>query len=138
MYEVPSYLVCIPLGVFKAIRHGSRFDWMSSALVFIGYSIPGWALGTALLVFLGGGSFWSLFPLGGFRPGNWEDLNVWAKITGQIHYMFLPVVCYMVGSFATDTILTKRGRHTLARDVTGADQSPADGHVKQGTAATGM
>ncbi len=104
---VLSYLVCIPLGVFKAIRHGSRFDWMSSALVFIGYSIPGWALGTALLVFLGGGSFWSLFPLGGFRPGNWEYLSLWGKITGQIHYMFLPVVCYMVGSFATDTILTK-------------------------------
>ncbi len=104
---VLSYLVCIPLGVFKAIRHGSRFDWMSSALVFIGYSIPGWALGTALLVFLGGGSFWSLFPLGGFRPGNWEYLSLWGKITGQIHHMFLPVVCYMVGSFATDTILTK-------------------------------
>jgi microcin C transport system permease protein len=80
---------------------------MSSALVFIGYSIPGWALGTALLVFLGGGSFWSLFPLGGFRPGNWEYLSLWGKITGQIHHMFLPVVCYMVGSFATDTILTK-------------------------------
>src|ERR1700748_2784471 len=45
-----SYLVCIPLGVFKAIRHGSRFDLVSSLLVFLGYSIPGWALGTALLV----------------------------------------------------------------------------------------
>ena len=101
-----SYLVCIPLGVFKAIRHGSRFDWISSALVFIGYAIPGWALGTALLVFLGGGSFLSVFPLGGFRPSNWEYLSVWGKITGQIHHMFLPVVCYMVGSFATDTILT--------------------------------
>src|SRR5580693_950234 len=63
-----SYLVCIPLGVFKAIRHGSRFDLLSSLIVFLGYSIPGWALGTALLVLLGGGSFWNLFPLGGFRP----------------------------------------------------------------------
>jgi len=102
-----SYLVCIPLGVFKAIRHGSTFDWMSSALVFVGYAIPGWALGTALLVLFGGGSFWSIFPLGGFRPGNWEYLSVWGKITGQLHHMFLPVLCYMVGSFATDTILTK-------------------------------
>jgi microcin C transport system permease protein len=104
---VLSYLVCIPLGVFKAIRHGSRFDWMSSALVFIGYAVPGWALGTALLVFFGGGTFWSVFPLGGFRPDNWEYLSVWGKITGQLHHMFLPVLCYMVGSFATDTILTK-------------------------------
>jgi microcin C transport system permease protein len=44
-----SYLVCVPLGVFKAIRHGSRFDFTSSFMVFLGYSIPGWALGTALL-----------------------------------------------------------------------------------------
>ena len=102
-----SYLVCIPLGVFKAVRHGSRFDFVSSAIVFLGYSIPGWALGTALLVLFGGGSFWSVFPLGGFRPDNWEYLSVWGKITGQLHHMFLPVLCYMVGSFATLTILTK-------------------------------
>jgi microcin C transport system permease protein len=102
-----SYLVCIPLGVFKAIRHGSRFDISSSLLVFLGYSIPGWALGTALLVLLGGGSFWNLFPLGGFRPGNWEYLGFFDKVTSQIHYMFLPVLCYTLESFATLTILMK-------------------------------
>jgi microcin C transport system permease protein len=102
-----SYLVCIPLGVFKAIRHGSRFDLLSSLIVFLGYSIPGWALGTALLVLFGGGSFWSIFPLGGFRPDNWEYLNLFQKITSQIHYMFLPVLCYTIESFATLTILMK-------------------------------
>ncbi|OGS27175.1 MAG: peptide ABC transporter permease, partial [Elusimicrobia bacterium RIFCSPHIGHO2_02_FULL_61_10] len=102
-----SYIVCVPLGVFKAIRHGSRFDFFSSFLVFLGYSVPGWALGTALLVLFGGGSFWNLFPLGGFRPDNWEFLGFFEKIVAQIHYMFLPVLCYMVGSFATLTILTK-------------------------------
>lgn len=59
-----SYIICIPLGVYKAIRHGSKFDLVSSVLVFLGYAIPGWALGTALLVLFGGGSFWSVFPLG--------------------------------------------------------------------------
>ena len=102
-----SYLVCVPLGVLKAIRHGSRFDFLSSTVVFLGYSVPGWALGTALLVLLGGGSFWSVFPLGGFRPDNWEYLSVGEKIVAQIRHMILPVLCYMVGSFATLTILTK-------------------------------
>jgi microcin C transport system permease protein len=102
-----SYLVCIPLGVVKAVRHGSRFDFFSSVLVFLGYAVPGWALGTALLVLFGGGSFWNLFPLGGFRPDNWEYLSVWGKVTGQLHHMALPVFCYMVGAFATETILTK-------------------------------
>ncbi len=102
-----GYLVCVPLGVIKAVRHGSAFDVGSSLLVFLGYSVPGWALGTALLVLFGGGSFWDLFPLGGFRPDNWEYLSPWQKVTGQMHHMFLPIVCYMVGSFATLTILTK-------------------------------
>ncbi|MCZ6751734.1 MAG: ABC transporter permease subunit [Acidobacteria bacterium] len=102
-----SYIVCIPLGVWKAIKHGSRFDFGSSFIVFLGYSIPGWALGAALLVLFGGGSFWNWFPLGGFRPGNWEYLSFFEKITGQLHHMFLPVLCYMLGSFATLTILMK-------------------------------
>ena len=102
-----SYLVCIPLGVLKAVKHGSRFDFISSAIVFLGYAVPGWALGTSLLVLFGGGSFWSLFPLGGFRPDNWDYLNIGQKIVEQTRYMFLPVLCYMVGSFATLTILTK-------------------------------
>ena len=102
-----SYLICVPLGVLKAIYHRSRFDFFSSFIVFLGYSVPGWALGTALLVLLGGGSFWSVFPLGGFRPSDWEFLSFTQKVTSQLHHMFLPVLCYMVGSFATLTILTK-------------------------------
>src|SRR4030095_14446165 len=75
--------------------------------VFLGYSIPGWALGTLLLVLLGGGSFWNLFPLGGFRPSNWDFLSLSQKVTQQVYHMFLPVLCYMIAEFATLTILTK-------------------------------
>ena len=103
-----SYLVCVPLGVLKAVRHRSRFDFISSFIVFLGYSVPGWALGTALLVLFGGGSFWSIFPLGGFRPDDWEYLTFGAEDRRRSsQHMFLPVLCYMVGSFATLTILTK-------------------------------
>jgi microcin C transport system permease protein len=102
-----SYLICVPLGVWKAVKHGSKFDFVSSVLVFIGYAIPGWALGTALLVLFGGGSFWNVFPLGGFRSDNWQYLSLWGKVTDQANHMFLPVACYMVGEFATLTILTK-------------------------------
>ena len=102
-----SYLVCIPLGVWKAVRHGTKFDFLGSLTVFLGYSIPGWAMGAALLVLFGGGSFWDVFPLGGFRPNNWEYLNFFEKVGAQIYHMFLPVCCYMIGSFATLTILMK-------------------------------
>ena len=103
-----SYLVCIPLGVFKAIRHGSRFDLLSSLAVFLGYSIPGWALGTALLVLLGRRQFLERISARRIpsRPtGNTSDF--FEKVTAQIHYMFLPVLCYTIESFATLTILMK-------------------------------
>src|SRR4030095_11843154 len=55
----------------------------------------------------GGGSFWDVFPLGQFRPDNWEYLNFFEKVTQQLYHMALPVVCYMIADFATLTILTK-------------------------------
>ncbi len=102
-----AYSVCVPLGIAKAIKHGSSFDLISSALVFIGYSIPGWALGAVLLVLFGGGSFFDLVPLGGFRSEGWDDLPLWEQILDQLHHTILPVISYAAGSFATLTVLMK-------------------------------
>lgn len=102
-----TYMVCIPLGVFKAVKNGSKFDIMSSVLVFIGYSIPGFAFGAFLLVLFGGGSFLDWFPLGGFRSIDWPEMSLGDKILDQLHHTVLPVLSYMIGSFATLTILTK-------------------------------
>jgi microcin C transport system permease protein len=102
-----TYMVCIPLGVFKAVKNGSKFDIMSSVLVFIGYSIPGFAFGAFLLVLFGGGSFLDWFPLGGFRSIDWPEMSLGDKILDQLHHTILPVLSYMIGSFATLTILTK-------------------------------
>lgn len=102
-----TYIVCIPLGIAKAIRHNSRFDFFSSAAIFVGYAVPGYALGTLLLTLFGGGSFWNVFPLGGFHSENWDTLSFAGKVWDQLHHTFLPVLCYMVGSFATLTILMK-------------------------------
>ncbi|MBS1552946.1 MAG: ABC transporter permease subunit [Bacteroidetes bacterium] len=102
-----TYLICVPLGVYKAVKNGSTFDFISSALVFIGYSIPGFAFGAMMLVLFGGGSFWDVFPLGGFRSADWESLSSMGKVWDQVQHTFLPVLSYMIGSFATLTILTK-------------------------------
>lgn len=100
-----GYAVCIPLGILKAVRHGGVFDAVSSALVFAGYSLPGWAVGYLLLFYLG--AQMDLFPLAGFRPANWDELSAWDKIKGQLHHTALPILSYALGSFATLTILTK-------------------------------
>ncbi len=104
-----SYLVCIPLGIKKALNHGSTFDITSSAIVFMAYSIPGWAFGGVLLVLFGGGSFWDVFPLGGLHsPQNiWQNLSFFEKVIDQIHHMILPIIAWTITSFATLTILMK-------------------------------
>ena len=104
-----SYLVCIPLGIKKALSHGSVFDFGSSALIFIAYSIPGWALGGVLLVLFGGGSFFDVFPLGGFRSPSeiWDSLTPIQKVFDQIHHMILPIIAWTITSFATMTVLMK-------------------------------
>jgi len=102
-----TYLTCIPLGIAKAVRDGSRFDTISSTVILVGYSIPGFILGITLLVLFGGGSFWDIFPLRGIVSDNWDQLDWFHKITDYLWHMTLPVIASMVGSFAVMTMLTK-------------------------------
>ncbi|MDP0500064.1 MAG: ABC transporter permease subunit [Verrucomicrobiota bacterium JB022] len=104
-----SYLVCIPLGIAKALRNGGVFDLWSSVIVFVGYAIPPFAFGMLLKLFFSGSSthFLDWFPLGGFRSDNWATLSLWGKITDQLHHMVLPLLCYLIGNFAVLTLLMK-------------------------------
>ena len=102
-----TYLVCIPLGIKKALQHDQPFDHWSSVLIFLGYSIPSFVLAVVLIVLFGGGSFWNLFPISGIVSDNFEDLSLIAKIFDYIHHMFLPILCYSIGGFATLTLLMK-------------------------------
>lgn len=104
-----SYLICIPLGISKALRHGSRFDLLSSVVVFIGYAIPPFALGMLLKMTLAGtvDQFWDIFPASGFHSENFASLSLAAKAGDIFMHMFLPVLCYVAGSFAILTLLMK-------------------------------
>jgi len=104
-----SYVVCIPLGIRKALNHGSAFDFLSSVAIFVAYSIPGFALGGVLLVLFGGGSFWDIFPLGGFRsPAEiWESMTLWEQVQDQLWHAVLPIIAWSIGSFAGLTVLMK-------------------------------
>ena len=102
-----TYLTCIPLGIAKAVRDGSRFDIISSTIVLIGFAIPGFVLGILLLVLFGGGSFFDIFPLKGLTSDNWEQLSFFGKITDYLWHMVLPIISSVIGSFAVMTMLTK-------------------------------
>jgi microcin C transport system permease protein len=100
-----TYAVCLPLGVLKALKHRTFIDSASSVLIFLGYSIPGFALGAILLVHLG--ARMNLFPLFGLTSPDFDDLDTFGKIKDLAHHTVLPLICYMVGSFAVLTMMTK-------------------------------
>jgi microcin C transport system permease protein len=104
---IASWLICVPLGIFKALKHRSIFDTTTSILVFLGYSIPGFVACLLLLVLLGGGSYWDLVPLGGFQSDNYLELDFIHRVLDRAHHMIVPVIGYLVASFAMMTILMK-------------------------------
>ena len=72
------YSVCLPLGMVKAIAHRTALDNLSSVLIFVGYAIPGFALGAVLLVYLGARLQW--FPMMGLESPDFDSLDTWGKI----------------------------------------------------------
>jgi microcin C transport system permease protein len=102
---VLTYAVCIPLGVVKAIRHRTAIDNVSSILIFIGYAIPGYALGSLLLLYFSVRLEW--FPMGGFVSYSFEQKDTLGQIGDLLNHSVLPLICYMVGAFALVTMLLK-------------------------------
>ena len=100
-----TYAVCIPLGIAKAIRHHGRFDNFSSGLVFLGYAIPGYVVGIALLTYFASQLGW--FPLGGFVSENFARLSPLDKVWDVVSHAVLPLLSYMAGSFAVTTFMMK-------------------------------
>lgn len=99
------YLVTIPLGIFKAIKHNSTFDNVSSGLVFITYAIPGYIIGLTVLVIFAFKLEW--FPLGDVISDDFEDFTNFEKFKDIVWHGVLPIIAYVAGSFAGGTFLMK-------------------------------
>ncbi len=101
---VLAWLVCVPLGVMKAVRHGSVSDSVTSFLVLLGYSVPGYVVAMLLLASV---SAQGWLPLGGYQPPNIEDLSWDQALLERVRYMIIPVIAYVAGQFALMTMLMK-------------------------------
>jgi len=101
------YLISIPMGIRKAIKHGSAFDVWTSSIIVIGYAIPGFLFAIFLIVAFAGGSYFDWFPLRGLVSSNWHDLSLIGKIIDYFWHLVLPITALVIGGFATITMLTK-------------------------------
>lgn len=111
---IATWIICVPLGVIKALKHRSVFDTASSITVFLGYSIPGFVVCLVLMMLFSTdlvSESWNLLPLGRFRSEGWDEWwangEYWRCIMDQIHHTIIPVIGYMMASFAAMTILMK-------------------------------
>lgn len=100
-----TYLVAVPLGVVKAIRHRTFLDGATSVALFVGYSIPGFALGTLLLLVFSFRLDW--FPMGGFVGADFAELSAFGKVKDILWHATLPLVCYMISAWTAVAFLMK-------------------------------
>jgi microcin C transport system permease protein len=101
------YLISIPLGIKKAVRHGSKFDIASSSIITVLYAVPGFLLAILLIVFFAGGSYYDWFPLRGLTSSNFDELTTLGKIRDYFWHLTLPIIAFTISGFATLTMLTK-------------------------------
>jgi microcin C transport system permease protein len=101
------YLISIPLGIKKAVKHGSPFDVWTSSIITISYAIPGFLFAILLIVLFAGGSYFDWFPLRGLTSDNYEQLSTFGQIKDYFWHLALPLTAYTIGGFATLTMLTK-------------------------------
>lgn len=101
------YLISIPMGIRKAVCHGSLYDQVTSWFLTISYAIPGFLFAIFLIIVFAGGRYLDLFPLRGLVSENWDTFGFFHKIGDYIWHMTLPVLSLSVGSLAALSFLTK-------------------------------
>jgi len=102
-----TYLISIPLGIRKAVRDGSKFDTWTSAIIIVGFAIPGFLFAILLIILFAGGSFYSFFPLRGLTSEGWSEFPWYWKIVDYFWHLTLPLIAMGLGAFTTMTFLTK-------------------------------
>ncbi|MGV8918101.1 MAG: microcin C ABC transporter permease YejB [Pseudomonas sp.] len=102
-----TYLVSIPLGIRKAVKHGSHFDIWTSTAIIIGYAMPAFLFAMLLVVVFAGGTSLNWFPVRGLVSENFDQLSTLGKVADYFWHLVLPVSSLVIGGFATLTILTK-------------------------------
>lgn len=97
-----SYLIAIPIGIFSAVRRGTRLEIGSTVTLFLLYAVPSfWA---ALMLQLGfGANGWFDFmklPVIGLYDKEFDTFTTGQKIWDVLKHSVLPVFCMSYGSFA--------------------------------------
>lgn len=97
-----AYLISIPLGIYSAYKKDTKFDRITSVVVFVLYSMPSFFIGVLLLYSFANPDTLRWFPVSGIQDptlfdSSWSFLE---KIAHRAPYFVLPLITYTYSSFA--------------------------------------
>src|SRR3990172_2474590 len=87
------YLLAVPIGIYSSTHQYSLGDKATTLVLFMLYSLPSFWVATILILLLGGGDYWHLFPISGISSINAEQLGAWDWLLDRIWHLVLPVFC---------------------------------------------
>ncbi len=94
-----AYLISLPLGILSAALHGSRFDKISTVIVFAFDSLPNFWVATLLLVTFANPDVFNWFP-SSFNIIRTGDEGLIELFFQDINRLILPLIAYTYGQVA--------------------------------------
>lgn len=96
---VLAYFIAIPLGILGATWHGSKFDRITTVIVFAMDSLPGFWVATLLLVTFANPDVLNWFP-SSFNEVRLGDESLLSSFFSDINRLVLPLIAYTYGQIA--------------------------------------
>jgi peptide/nickel transport system permease protein len=94
------YLIAIPLGIHSSTHQYSLSDKITTTTLFVLYSMPSFWVATILILLLGGGDYWQIFPITGISSLDAEQLPFLEWLVDRIWHLVLPVFCLTYSGLA--------------------------------------
>lgn len=91
-------LVSIPLGVASARFQDSKFDRITTVLVFIGFAAPGFWVGLLCMIYFGVNL--GVIPISGISSYGAENWSFGARLLDYAHHLAAPILIGVLGSLA--------------------------------------
>jgi peptide/nickel transport system permease protein len=98
-----AYAIAVPLGIFSAVKKGTRVDRALTTTLFMLYSLPSFFVATLLLYFFSAGSSIEalrLFPTGGWASSDASEHTTLGALGDVLWHLVLPIGCMTYGSLA--------------------------------------
>ncbi len=94
-----AYLISIPLGILGAAWHGSKFDRITTVIVFAMDSLPSFWVATLLLVTFANPDVLDWFP-SSFNEVRLGDESLLSSFFSDVNRLVLPLIAYTYGQIA--------------------------------------